>query len=338
MQVSGTRRSGFALTSILGILSLWWFWIGCSGRLMEIPEPVTPTNTTTSLQEPSSPTLMEIPSATLTLIPTHTATSTPVRSDLTPLPTHAATLTPEERNAFIVDLMINNGGCPLPCFWGLIPGETEWEEANRMFQPLGNNIIFQFYLGHGVYRYEVELQNHEDAVTAHASFYVRDRIIQWITSQQIVSSGSPRLGEFEQALSLKSILLKNGIPERITVSLGVGFDHYPDIAEYGLLLYYDQRGFQIYYSGISTREVQGYNACPNKFYTRTQMEPFRIMYGVQSPDSDQPLERLEELMWGQILSEPSLEEVTGLGIEELYTLVLDGDKLACFMIDREFWP
>jgi hypothetical protein len=338
MQVSGTRRSGFDLSFILGMVFLWWLWVGCSGRQMEIPDPVYPTITLISLQSPASTTYVITPNDTPTPTQTRTATSTPTFSGPTPSSTLASTLTPDERNEFILDLVKNNGGCSLPCFWGLIPGETEWEEANQMFQPLGKSVMFELYLGHGLYKYEVEPQNHEDAVTAHASFYVKDGRIQWITSQQIVSSGSPRLGEFVQALSLKSILLKNGIPERITVSLGVGFDHYPDIAEYGLLLYYDQRGFQIYYSGISTSEVQGYNACPNKFYIRTQIEPLRIMYGVQSPDSDQPLERLEELMWGQILNEPYLEEVTGLGIEELTTLVVDGDESACFVIDRDFWP
>ncbi|MDH5507610.1 MAG: hypothetical protein OEZ02_10350, partial [Anaerolineae bacterium] len=36
----------------------------------------------------------------------------------------------------ILDLLENNGGCRLPCFWGITPGETTWSEAYALLAPL----------------------------------------------------------------------------------------------------------------------------------------------------------------------------------------------------------
>ena len=49
-------------------------------------------------------------------------------------------MTTEERNAYIVDLLLHNGGCSLPWFWGFTPGETSWEEADRVLDRIGDEV------------------------------------------------------------------------------------------------------------------------------------------------------------------------------------------------------
>lgn len=60
-----------------------------------------------------------IPEITNTLEPT-----------LTAIP--KATLVPEEARKLVQELLENNGGCKLPCWWGITPGKTTWAEA-RIF-------------------------------------------------------------------------------------------------------------------------------------------------------------------------------------------------------------
>lgn len=81
------------------------------------------------------------PTSIVTIQPTNTPThqiqftSTPHG---TPLPTPAftwtslpilPTLSTSGADLLISDLLINNGGCKLPCWWGIMPGETPWNEA-----------------------------------------------------------------------------------------------------------------------------------------------------------------------------------------------------------------
>jgi hypothetical protein len=82
----------------------------------------TPTNKPTST--PSS-------SPTLTGTPTQAATRTP---------TPAPTLPPEEVKAWIEEMLMTNGGCELPCWWGIEPGKTTFTEAIRHFNPYASKI------------------------------------------------------------------------------------------------------------------------------------------------------------------------------------------------------
>lgn len=42
------------------------------------------------------------------------------------------TLTVEESQKLVQDLLENNAGCRLPCWWGITPGETTWYEARQI--------------------------------------------------------------------------------------------------------------------------------------------------------------------------------------------------------------
>jgi len=50
------------------------------------------------------------------------------KSNITPEPT----LTVEESQKLVQDLLENNAGCRLPCWWGITPGETAWNEARQI--------------------------------------------------------------------------------------------------------------------------------------------------------------------------------------------------------------
>jgi hypothetical protein len=83
----------------------------------------SPSLSSSFTQTPSTtPTSRPAPSRTMTLTPKPTATTT-----WTPLPTLAYA----EARAMVRDLLENNGGCKLPCWWGIVPGETDWSSAKQ---------------------------------------------------------------------------------------------------------------------------------------------------------------------------------------------------------------
>jgi len=80
--------------------------------------------------------------------PTETHTPTPTkrsfaRMDLTltawPTLELIPTLPQDEAFALVSDLMENNAGCQLPCWWGITPGKTTWDEAWQLLGKLARN-------------------------------------------------------------------------------------------------------------------------------------------------------------------------------------------------------
>jgi hypothetical protein len=66
-------------------------------------------------------------------IPTQAPTATSL-SILTP------TFDPDQRTERIERLLDDNAGCDLPCWWGIVPGETTWQEAENLLAPLAIHI------------------------------------------------------------------------------------------------------------------------------------------------------------------------------------------------------
>jgi len=51
------------------------------------------------------------------------------------------TLTTDESKRLVQDLLENNAGCRLPCWWGITPGKTTWAEARSFLES------FALYIG-----------------------------------------------------------------------------------------------------------------------------------------------------------------------------------------------
>ena len=64
-------------------------------------------------------------------------TSTPGLPASTPTTTPAPTLSPDQEGDFLSSLMSSNGGCELPCWWGITPGQTGAQEARDLFASQG---------------------------------------------------------------------------------------------------------------------------------------------------------------------------------------------------------
>jgi hypothetical protein len=92
---------------------------------------------------PSSPQIsdtMQTPLVTFTLTASPSSTISPTHlptftSAASPSPSYS----PEEIQAQIDDLLATNGYCQFPCWWGLMPGETTFDEAQRFVAGLSES-------------------------------------------------------------------------------------------------------------------------------------------------------------------------------------------------------
>lgn len=141
MQLHSSYKNNRRLLVLIIFLAL-----SCTGCATQGRIPVTSIAT-----EP--PTTSATPSATVTPVATATTevipTFTPRLPTLAPtLPgtlapaviptwTPVATLPPDAALEALLTLYDDNGGCELPCWWGITPGETSWAEARTKLAPLG---------------------------------------------------------------------------------------------------------------------------------------------------------------------------------------------------------
>ena len=95
-----------------------------SSEVTGIPLP-----SSTQISTPAYTLTPDVPSATFTAAPTWTL---------------LATLPIEEAENAVAELFLNNRNCQLPCWWGIVPGETTWREAHAMLSTL---VLGDIYYG-----------------------------------------------------------------------------------------------------------------------------------------------------------------------------------------------
>jgi hypothetical protein len=94
----------------------------------------TPAETITATPIPPSTPTPTFP------VPTATTTSTPTPwPTLPPLPT----IPPQQRGQAYSELINNNGGCELPCWWGVEMGKTSIEEVRQFYATFDTFMIEQ---------------------------------------------------------------------------------------------------------------------------------------------------------------------------------------------------
>lgn len=263
--------------------------------------------------EISTPTFTPSP----TPIPTLTLTSTPLPT-WTPLPT----LEPTTAMLYVENLLQNNAGCQLPCWWGLTPGETTLAEALHFLERFPS-----FYGINGdLNDYQVaglQIPYPEDMGTISYVFRFRDGILEDISDIYY--------GNLTTSNNLLEMLNTYGQPDDILVSAY----YEPRYSDYMavIVLFYLQKGILVRYYGDSGGIIgDKILRCPQK-----ATYPWLNLWAPSlNLTLDEAAKRyLDTMNWPTYRT---LEDATGMSVETFYKTFKDVNNTTCLELSTADWP
>ncbi len=167
--------------------------------------------------------------------------------------------------AYIADRLADNGGCELPCWWGVNPGETSWETAVQHFSEQGIQVLGDGslglrypsgeYRGHPTYTDLMDVQLYQDEGIVR-SIEIQNDTYYAPLQEQFTS--------LWQRYALQPMLARHGVPTRVyfDLSIGapcVGSGNFPT---YTMWVIYDDQGIAIRYSGFLLYDHDSWSVCP----------------------------------------------------------------------------
>ncbi len=337
-KMSAQIRSRFSLAC--WILFFLLMLSGCDFDIQSSNSNITVTSSPTLLA-PATPPMISaspslLPTFTLAAIATNQPTQTPTSTN-TVTPTLAPTMDEETSKGEVFKLLQDNGGCELPCFWGITPGETDTITAIQFFQQMGwRDTSYRNQFGNFIDTYFQDLDQFLGiSITLENNLDSLSSLSIGIGSNQF----NHRVGYF----GLKNILETFGQPDRIALSLAVGLEiETPLNTGYTLWLFYDDLGVMFKYSGTAQKYGDGYRICPSHPNEQS------LVYSDDFGDvgililSNSISETLEDTYWrfgGDAKGVKPIEDATGINVSEFYQQALEKiDQRFCFDTPREVWP
>jgi hypothetical protein len=233
--------------------------------------PTTPTRDPTEINDSrtSTPTMIY---PTFTIEPTQTETPNPSRTT-TPSPTYTpeTSLTPLPTIHSYHSLMnyislTGNADCHLPCWAGITPGKTKWDDAVNLLKPINNfvemrisediesasngklNYLDFFYFSDSEYE-TVRFDGYLTAHLVNEEMVVDKLYTHFDNSTRPQGGGIPSIGlPLPGKLSLRSVLQEHGITDLVFLDTDLGVPEYPKTALFLDLVYPDDH-FIITYIG-----------------------------------------------------------------------------------------
>jgi len=257
-----------------------------------------------------APTLTSTPRInTATLTPTPSATFTPTiqATPTFPFPMGTEVSWPEpalsasDWQARYDQMMQTNGGCQLPCWWGITPGETTIQEAQAYLHELlpdtycGKNKDGQIICS---------LSNSSMFEMGQVSqrFFI-SLMVQGVTITEIVFGGAPAY------YALPRVLEQYGAPSEAWVRTFP--DYYGDgVLDFNLFLYYPEKGLEIGYTIYKAdKNSDNIQACFGSVDN--------ISVRLWSPSNRPTFEELGYTEWDGIML--PFEDAIGITLEEFFT-------------------
>lgn len=272
----------------------------------------------TQIPTPSiTPSMTPAPSVTPSPAVQSTATETFVA-----IPTPPG-LTSSEK---VLWLLETNNGCQLPCWWGITPGETTWEEAEQFFNTFAPDISSNS---------NSELVNYSpltylpsevfDIEFTHPVYSVRNGIVDMIRTD--VSIGDTPFGYLTQ-YTLSAFLTTYGQPVGVWLSTYPGPFEQNDLP-FRVVLFYPDQGIAALYSDNGARQEDMVQGCP-------QQDPVRILK-LWSPTLDFTFEQLTTSSSAFNMDYLSLEESTEMDVVTFYETFKNPDNATCLETPAELW-
>ncbi len=247
--------------------------------------------------------------------PIYTPTPSPTAPTFTPRPTFTA----DERQALVREMLETNGGCDLPCWWGVTPGQADWQTVKNRFIAYGG---FVFEIPHPARPYDYYIK---------MSFDHQNCVVQSIRVIGYIFPGgkSERFAQDWHRYSLDQVLTRYGKPSQVMLEFWPNppGPYYP----YGLFVFYDHKGILIEYGG-SAIPGEPFRICPKL----EEVEYLRLW--LRPPGEGPALLQLADLDPTEQAQLLPIEEATGMDVETFYKTFKEADTTGCLESPAKVWP
>jgi hypothetical protein len=268
-------------------------------------------------------------SSIIETLPSATMMSTSI-----PIQPTQPTLAPTEVSRIIRDMYITNGGCELPCLWGIMPGKTQIQDIHGKLSQIGT---FK-----DITRPVDNFQTVAFTVLAPADLIGIYNDETWSFHLRLENSlvvglltGVTVIEEFSNP-SLSKFLSYFGKPEEIWVMDIEDMTGNPD---YEIVLYYPSKGIFIRWRGeVESVVTQTQNSltvmvCPQYMPTEsdTKVGSYPPHFYLFSPNAGM---KLDEIIKKHLSEDPggSYQLIDNVDLNSFYIMYLDPNTQDCFPI------
>jgi hypothetical protein len=250
------------------------------------------------------------------------------------LPKPPMILPAAQEEEYLVNNLASNDDCELPCWWGIKPGETTTQYVQQMFLNLGKSVS-RNEDGRGL-QYRASLFGRHSPYpfdcTVEHRWFDKNGIVDLlgVTGSALNWSPPQHFTQDWSRYALHEALARYGVPSKVLV-------HYWNFGvRYDITLIYEDKGFQIRYSGPIIGEESEISEKP-VIICPTQNKPTEITIWMTQPAS-KALANFEYGRWDLSPSHspmPALEEVTKMSIPDFYNAFLNPDATTCLTVPRD---
>jgi hypothetical protein len=235
------------------------------------------------------------------------------------------TLTTDESKRLVRDLLENNAGCRLPCWWGIKPGETTWVEARQLLEKVSLFISKSELKGSFYVDLQVQLPYpHTLQKYMEHSYYVENGIVEYIDVFNY---------DLAPNYSLPNFLKSYGQPYEVWIRT------YPK-ADWGIIqhfiidVFYEELGILAEYSTSDPmKEVQG------NIQNCLVPEMDSPFFDLWSPESQKlSFQEAKKFIDTRSLPEPKpLLEATGMDVKTFYETFQNSETDVCLETPKRLW-
>jgi len=317
------------------------FWIiGCQPTVSELysttavikkatnePTEASPITASLPTSHPTSqtvtPVAISIASPTGSLIPQPTFTPS---SKETTTPTPWPTLPPEEAANKVLSLLEDNQNpdCLLPCWWGAIPGQTQWQDIEPLLSSFAIKID---KISSGAL---VKLPLPESIAVPGFDYYISFGWDELGVIQKIYLKSMNITG-----YDAKTMLMLYGIPDEVWIKTIPAPRE--GVLPFQLIIVYQQKGFSFHYYVNATKTDDTITACFEPGFVESERPDLfpagpRIYIWVPSERKE-----IEEISSIPLEVYYPLEDKTDLTPETLYKRFTNPNEEPCISTPADLW-
>ena len=312
----------YILRTILTLASL--FLAGC-GLASTSELPVAASTTSPSV---NAPTLIFV-----TPSPTDQPTQTPT---LIPIPTLS------ERDALetFVNLIKNDRGCNLPCWLGVTPGQTRFEEVENAFSRFSAIASTKFSSQSAFIRVffpNFKTATHDTATEINPAEDGKVyRILVYAVAYQNINGPAnytnPEFQSLWQRYFMPEVFARHGVPEKIFLDTTLIAADTATAYPFVLWIVYPEQGFLIRYAGNNSKIGENIRICPMQ--SRIEIK----IWDVEKSGYEEFIKDDRALGISTSLGPRPIESVTDYELESFYETFKGGEIDTCFETPASIWP